>query len=89
MRPWDHVHANQFTHSSRGCCACVRRGFDCANIAAHEHGHVTGTDVFFSEQLHVRRFDHRVGRFDRADEAFGLDHSQCFKGHFCILTLKF
>jgi len=31
--------------------------------------------------LHVRGCDHRLSRFDCADDTFTFDHSECFKGH--------
>src|ERR1041384_8027405 len=69
MRSRNDVHADQFTNATR------------ADIAAHEYGHIARADVFLAEQLHVRRLDHCVSSFDRSDEPFCLDHSQCFEGH--------
>src|SRR5262249_3007946 len=38
-------------------------------------------DVFLADQDHVGRLHHGIGRFDRANQALGLDHAQCFGWH--------
>jgi len=35
----------------------------------------------YSLPMSVGGLDHRVRGLDRADEAFGLDHSECFERH--------
>jgi hypothetical protein len=67
--------ADEFAYATRGGSARVRRGFDCADIAAHEDRHVARADVFLAEQRDVGGFDHCISRFDGSDKAFGFDHS--------------
>src|SRR5262249_41534747 len=81
MRSRNDMYADQFTNATCGSGARIGRGLHRAHIAAHEYGHIARADVFLAEQLHIRRFDHRVSSFDRSDEPFCLDHSQCFEGH--------
>jgi hypothetical protein len=81
VRPRDHMNTDQFANSTRGGSAGIGGRFHGANVSTHEHGHITRADVFFAKQLHVGGFDHRVSRFDGADETFRFDHSECFKGH--------
>ena len=88
MRARDDVNADQFTDAARGGGSGVSRGFDRANIAAHEDGDITAADVFAANQHDVSRFGHGVGGFDRADEAFRLDHSKRFHVHKDTLRLK-
>jgi hypothetical protein len=78
MRARNHVNTNQLANSTRRCRACIRRRFDRTNVAAHKNRYVTCSDIFFSQQLNIRSFDHGVRGFDSADETFGLDHSECF-----------
>jgi len=59
----------------------VGRGLDRAHVAAHEDGDVARADVLLADELYVGGLDHRVRGLDRADEAFGLDHSECFERH--------
>jgi hypothetical protein len=72
------MNTNQLANSTRRCRACVRGCFNRANVAAHKNRYVTGSDIFFSQQLNIRSFDHGVRGFNSADESFGLDHSECF-----------
>jgi hypothetical protein len=78
MRARNNVNTNQLANSTRRCRACIRGRFDRAHVAAHKDRYVTGSDIFFSQQLNIRSFDHGVSGFDSADETFGLDHSECF-----------
>jgi hypothetical protein len=75
------VNRHQLTYSSCGGCSRVGGRFDGADVAAYEHGHVAGPDVFLADERDVGGFHHRVGRFDRADEAFGFDESECVLRH--------
>jgi hypothetical protein len=74
----NNVNANQFANSAGGGRSRVRCCLDCAHISAHENSHVAGPDIFFSQELDIRSLDHCVSSFDRANEAFGLHHSECF-----------
>jgi hypothetical protein len=78
MRARNNVNTNQLANSTRRCRARVRGCFDRANVAAHKNRYVTCSDIFFSQQLNIRSFDHGVRGFNSADEPFGLDHSECF-----------
>jgi hypothetical protein len=72
------MNADQLTHTA--CCSgtSVGRGLYGPDIATNEYRHVARADVFLSDQLNIRGFDHCVRRLNRADESFGLDHSECF-----------
>ena len=48
--------------------AGVGGGLHGADIATDHHGDVAGADVFLAGEHDVRGLDHRVGRFDRADQ---------------------
>jgi hypothetical protein len=74
----NNVNANQFAHSARGGGPGVRCRFDRANVSANKYCHVASPDILFPQQLNIRSLDHCVGGFDRANEAFGLHHSECF-----------
>ena len=52
-----------------------------ADVAGYHHGHVAGADVFLAHKDDVGRLHHRIGRLDRPNETFGLDHSQGFEWH--------
>ena len=58
------------------------------DIAAHDRRDKTCADFFITDKINICRFDHRVRRFDRADETFGFDHSECFKRHICSSLFK-
>jgi hypothetical protein len=74
VRPRNHVHRNQLADAPRGGGARVGRGLDRADVAAHEHGDVAGADVFLADEHDVGGLHHRVGRFDRADQAPRFHH---------------
>jgi hypothetical protein len=78
MRSRNYMNADQFTHAARSSGSGVGRSLNGPDIATNEYRHVARADVFLSDQLNIRGFDHRVRRFNRADESFGLDHSECF-----------
>ena len=69
---------DQLADAARGGGAGVGRGLHRADVAAHQHGDVAGADVFLADQRDVGGLDHRVGGFDRADEAFGFDQPERF-----------
>jgi hypothetical protein len=83
----NNMHADQFADASGRGGAGISCRLHRAYIAPHKHGHISGADVFLAQQLHVGCFDHGIGRFDSADKAFGLDHSECFKSHLCQSSL--
>ena len=60
------------------CCAGIRCRLHCAHVAAYHNRHKAAAHVHLSNQRYVGRLDHRIRRFNRSDQTFGLDHSQCF-----------
>jgi hypothetical protein len=72
------MNAYQFADSSCRRSSGVGSCFNRANVSANKDRHVTRADIFFSQELNISSFDHRVSRFDGSDETFGLDHSECF-----------
>ncbi len=76
MRPWNDVHGNELTHTARSGSAGIGRRLHGAHIAANEHRHVSGTDVFRSDEGHICGFDHRIGGFHRADKPLRFNHSK-------------
>jgi len=75
------VNRHELADSPRGRSAGVRRGLDRADVAAHHHRHVAGTDVFLADERHVRGLHHRIGGLDRTDEAARLDQTKRFSCH--------
>jgi hypothetical protein len=78
MWPGNNVNANQFAYSTSCGRTRICGGFNGTYVAAHKNGHVAGADVFLSQELHIRSFDHRVCSLNGADETFGFDHTECF-----------
>jgi hypothetical protein len=87
------VHTDQFTNPTRGSSAASVAAFTAPTSPRTNTVHVTRADVLLPEQLHVRCFDHCVGRFNRADESLGLKPCLMLQGaflhpHFEILEVK-
>jgi hypothetical protein len=78
VRTRNYVNTNQLADSPRGCCSGIRCGFNRAYISTDKNRYIPGADVLFSQECDVCCFDHRVGSFHCANEAFGLNHSECF-----------
>jgi hypothetical protein len=72
------MYANQFTYAARSRCAGVRCRLDRAYISTNKDRYIAGSNVFLSQQLYVRSFDHCIRRFNRADKSFGFYHSERF-----------
>src|SRR6185503_14909651 len=87
VRAWNNVDTDQFSNSSRRSRACISRRLHSADVTTHEDRHVACADVLLPEQLHIRCFNHRIGGLNCTHESFGLNHSECFKGHLFVLTL--
>src|SRR5919199_389181 len=87
VRARDDVDADQLAHAPRRGRARVRGRLDRAHVAAHEDGDVAGADVLLADESDVGRLDHRVRGLDRAHEALGLDHSECFQRHSLLSSL--
>jgi hypothetical protein len=72
------MYANQFTYAACSRCAGVRCRLYRPYISANKDRYVAGSNVFLSQQLDVRGFDHCIRRFNRADKPFGFYHSERF-----------
>ena len=79
VRTGDHVHAHQLAYARGSGGTGISGRLHGANVTANHHGHEAGADLLLADQGHVGGFDHRVGRFDGAHEALGLDHAE--SGH--------
>jgi hypothetical protein len=78
VRARNNMNTNQLANATGGCRARICGCLDRAHVATYKNRYVTGSDIFFSQQLNIRSFDHCVRGFDSADETLGLDHSECF-----------
>jgi len=75
VRPRNNVNADQLANPAGSGRACVRRCLYGTDIAADEHGHITGTDILFADKPNVCSLYHGIGCLHGAYETFGLDHS--------------
>lgn len=75
------MNGDEFAHAPRGGSAGVGSRLDGADITAHEHRNVAGTDIFLPDQDDVGGFDHCIRRFDGSDEAYGLHHPERISRH--------
>src|SRR5689334_7694534 len=66
----------QLAHAPGSRCAGICCRLDRAHIAAYHDGDKSTAYIFRANQNHIGSLDHRVGGFNRADQAFGLDHSK-------------
>ena len=73
----DHMAAVKLADALCSGSACVDSSLDSAHVAADHNGDQTGADLLLADEMNVSRLYHGVGCFDGADEAAGLDHSQC------------
>jgi len=55
--------------------AGLGRGLDSADVADDRHGDEPVADCVATDDDDVRRLDHRIRGFDRADQTLGLNHS--------------
>ena len=70
------MNADEFADPACGRRAGVGRGFDRSDVASHDGGHEAGIDFLPANEDDVRGLDHRVGRFNHADQPAGLHHSE-------------
>ena len=75
MRTRDDMDTDKLTDAPRGCGSGVGCSLYRGDVATNNGRYKTGTDLFISDELHIRSFDHRVGCLDHGDEALALDHS--------------
>src|SRR5215213_4130291 len=61
MGPRNNMDTDQFANSTCRRCTRISRCLHGADVAAHEYRYVACADVLLAEQLHIRRFDHRIG----------------------------
>src|SRR6478672_3175280 len=74
--PRDDVHGHELTDAPRGCGTGVGGSLHRGHVAAHDRGHVTGTDLFPADQRDLGGLDHGVSRLNHGDQPLGLDHAQ-------------
>jgi hypothetical protein len=72
------VDADQFAHSPSSRRSCVSCGFYCPHVSTNEDSYVAGAYIFFSQELDVGSFHHRICGFYSSDETFGFHHSKRF-----------
>jgi hypothetical protein len=58
------------------------------DVTADNRRHIAGANLLPADQRHLRGLDHRVGRFDHRDEAFGLDHAERLTHGSCLLAVR-
>ena len=75
MGAGDHVDGDQLAYFLGGGSSGIGGGLHRAYIATDHDGDQTTAYDLLAHQLDVGGFDHGIGSFDRADQAFGLDHS--------------
>jgi hypothetical protein len=78
VRARNYVNTNQLANSPRGGGSGIRCRFNSADVSTHENRYIPGADILFSQERDVCCFDHGVGSFHCSNEAFGLNHSECF-----------
>ena len=76
VRPRDDVHADQLADASRRRRAGIGGRLHRSDVAAHDGRHQPGIDLLPADEHDVGGLDHRVGRFDHADQPARLDHAQ-------------
>jgi hypothetical protein len=70
------VHGDQLSDSTRGGCTSIGGCLDGTDVAANEHRHVAGADIFGSDEHDIGRLDHGIGGLDGSNESAGLHHSK-------------
>src|SRR5437667_277586 len=81
--------AAQLAHALRRALPRLGGRLDRRDVAANDRGDEAAADALVTDQLHARRLDHRVGRFDHADKTLRLDHSECISHRFSLLPFFF
>src|SRR6185437_13482473 len=82
VRSWDDVDGDDFADAARGFGAGVNRRADRGDISAKGDGDEAAADLVLLDELDVRRLEGRVAGFDRRDDSFGFDQTDCFTvGH--------
>ena len=74
----DYVRRGNRTYAPGRSRTSVNRSFNRTDLTTNDRSDEPGVDLFVADQLYVRRFDHRVGRFDHGNHAKTFDHSKCF-----------
>jgi len=70
------VNADELADAPGGRGTRIGRCLDRSHIASDDRGHEAGVDLLPADEDDIRRLDHRVGRFDHADQPARLDHSE-------------
>ena len=89
MGTGNNVHADQFAHALGCRTARFHSGLHRADVAANHHRHQTAAHMLLADEMHVRRFDHRVGCLNRTDQTLGFNHTQRFHHGEYLLFLCF
>ena len=69
---------HDLAHLLRGAGAGVHSGLDSAHVAADHHGHQAGADLLIADQSNIGGLGHSIGSLNRANQTFGLDHTERF-----------
>jgi len=72
------VDADDFPDAAAGFGAGVDGGAYRGDVAAQRDRHQPAADLVLLDERHVGGLESRVARFDRRDDAFGFDQSDCF-----------
>ena len=67
-----------YANTLRCRCAGIRCCLDSTHVTAYHDRHKTAAYMHLANQRYIRCLDHRIRRFNRADQASRLDHAQCF-----------
>ncbi len=73
---------HEFAYPSCGGGTGISRGLDSTDVTSHQDGDVAGADIFLAHEHDIRAFNHRVRRFDGANETLGLHHAERICCHF-------
>ena len=80
----DDVHAEQLAHAGSGLFAGLGGGLHGTHFTGDDDGGQAGADGVGADELHVRSFQHGIGRFNVANQTFGLDKTQSFHESFLL-----
>ena len=70
------VDADQLADAAGGGRSGIGRGLHRTHVAANERRDQAGIDLLPAHEHDVRGLEHRVGRFDHADQPARLDHAE-------------
>ena len=79
-RPWNDVDGDELADPAGRSRPGLGRDLDRADVAAHEHSHITIEKVFLADQDDIGSLEHGVRGFNGANKAACFDHPQGFHG---------